>query len=100
MGCFQHLNRLKFPNDRKPKYIGQAMVPPSWWRQTEIMTALDKIMANKVRECMADVRLMLSIPAQEADIDPTLDSIWGQSGRSAALSRGASCESDDETQST
>lgn len=48
MGCFQHLNRLQFPGGRKPKYVGQAMAPPPWWRQTEIMTAFDKIMADKV----------------------------------------------------
>lgn len=48
MGVFQHLNRLRFAGERKPKFVGQAMSPPSWWRQTEVMTAFDKIMADKV----------------------------------------------------
>jgi hypothetical protein len=89
MGCFQHLNRLQFPGGRKPKYVGQAMAPPPWWRQTEIMTAFDKIMADKV--CLGSPGMICTdlYSAQEANLDPTIDSNGGKQSRSPAFGRRA-----------
>ena len=46
-GAFRNFNRFVHGHHR-PTYLGERLKPPSWWKQTEIITAFDKVMHDKV----------------------------------------------------
>ena len=33
---------------QRPGFLGERLRPPTWWRYTEVITAFDKIMIDKV----------------------------------------------------
>lgn len=46
-GAFRNINRMVYGNER-PAFLGERLKPPQWWKQTEIISAFDKVMLDKV----------------------------------------------------
>jgi hypothetical protein len=50
---FRNLNKFIHGPER-PSYLGERLRLPSWWHHTEVITAFDKIMLNKVGQVVVD----------------------------------------------
>lgn len=54
-GAFRNINRVHHGPTR-PRYLGERLVPPTWWHHNAVVAVFDKILADKVSFLLSSYR--------------------------------------------